>query len=111
MPLPWIELRGIQSLIGSLRKGTCICYYSGPKKLVEQLHLWCGSLQAGNDSKELKNEIEEILTRLLADHVIMKRSIYLKGTDIPFGNSYRYRRNGMLVVMSLLFSIIGIGMG
>ena len=75
MPLPRIELRGIQSLIGSLRKGTCICYYSGPKKLVEHLYLWCGSLQAGNDSKELKNEIEEILTTLLAVGVITKRSV------------------------------------
>lgn len=52
--------------------GTGVRYYKGPDELIERLHLCCGSLQAGNDSKELKNEIEEILTTLLADGAITK---------------------------------------
>lgn len=54
------------------RRGKGVRYYKGPEELVERLHLCCGSAMAGNDSRELKNEIEEILTTLLADGAIGK---------------------------------------
>ncbi|MEW8687815.1 MAG: hypothetical protein AB2556_18545, partial [Candidatus Thiodiazotropha sp.] len=39
-----------------LFEGTGIRYYKTPDELVERLVLCCGSLEAGNTSKELKNE-------------------------------------------------------
>ena len=47
-------------------------YYKDADELTERLALCCSSIQAGNESLALKNEVEEILTTLLGDGAIGK---------------------------------------
>ena len=47
-------------------------YYKDADELTERLALCCSSIQAGNESLAVKNEVEEILTTLLGDGAIGK---------------------------------------
>ena len=47
-------------------------HYKDADELTKRLALCCSSIQAGNESLALKNEVEEILTTLLGDGAIGK---------------------------------------
>lgn len=61
--------------------GSGIKYYKSPNDLVKRLETICASIEAGNHSKRLKNEVYEILDKLLNDKIIHKKD-YKKIVDI-----------------------------
>lgn len=64
--------------------GQGIKYYKSPDELIERLKLLCASIEAGNRSKEINNEIVEILDNLLNAKCITKadyKKIYLNYID------------------------------
>ena len=62
-----------RALPGLRKKGTGVKYYKTPDELVKRLALLCSTMDAGNNSKRVSNELVEILTTLLNDKIISKR--------------------------------------
>ena len=62
-----------RALPGLRKKGTGVKYYKTPAELVKRLALLRSTMDAGNNSKRVSNELVEILTTLLNDKIISKR--------------------------------------
>ena len=62
-----------RALPGLQKKGTGVKYYKTPAELVKRLALLRSTMDDGNNSKRVSNELVEILTTLLNDKIISKR--------------------------------------
>ena len=62
-----------RALPGLRKKGTGVKYYKKHAELVKRLALLRSTMDAGNNSKRVSNELVEILTTLLNDKIISKR--------------------------------------
>lgn len=68
-------LKGFNSgstLMSFANKAIQYKYYNNYNELVSRLSLLCASIDAGNNSTEIRNEISEILDILLNNNVINK---------------------------------------
>ena len=55
--------------------GSSVTYYNDPQNLVERMNILIGSMQAGNNSPELRNDLSQINDEFLRINAIMKNFI------------------------------------